>query len=116
MSLRLRRGLEVDRTSVTPEEGELLYATDTKSLYAGDGTTAGGNLISAAFAPAPSSYIHTQSVASTTWTISHGLGFYPNVTIVDSGGNKVEGDENYIDINTVELSFSSAFAGDAYLS
>jgi hypothetical protein len=45
MSLRIRRGLEADRTSITPEEGEFLYTTDDKKLYMGDGTTAGGNLI-----------------------------------------------------------------------
>ena len=48
MALRIRRGLEADRLSVTPDEGEYLYCTDTKLLYIGDGTTAGGNLISGA--------------------------------------------------------------------
>jgi hypothetical protein len=38
----LRRGLEVDRTSITPAEGEPLFCTDTKKLYVGDGTTPGG--------------------------------------------------------------------------
>jgi len=45
MALRIRRGLETDRTSVTPDEGEFLYVTDTGLLYIGDGTTAGGNLV-----------------------------------------------------------------------
>lgn len=46
MSLKLRRGLSADRTSITPAEGELLYTTDTKLVYIGDGSTAGGNIIS----------------------------------------------------------------------
>jgi hypothetical protein len=46
MALRLRRGTNASRTGVTPVEGELLYTTDTKKLYAGDGTTTGGNLVS----------------------------------------------------------------------
>lgn len=46
MSLKLRRGLSTDRTTVTPAEGELLYTTDTKLVYVGDGTTVGGNIIS----------------------------------------------------------------------
>ncbi len=46
MSLKLRRGLSTDRTTVTPAEGELLYTTDTKLVYVGDGSTAGGNIIS----------------------------------------------------------------------
>ena len=46
MALRLRRGTNASRTGVTPAEGELLYTTDTKKLYAGDGSTLGGNLVS----------------------------------------------------------------------
>jgi hypothetical protein len=46
MALKLRRGLSSDRTTVTPAEGELLYTTDTKLVYVGDGSTAGGNVIS----------------------------------------------------------------------
>lgn len=46
MALRLRRGTNASRTGVTPAEGEIVYTTDTKKLYAGDGTTLGGNLVS----------------------------------------------------------------------
>lgn len=46
MALRLRQGLAADRTSITPASGELIYTTDTKLVYVGDGSTAGGNLIS----------------------------------------------------------------------
>ncbi len=48
MALRLRQGLSSDRTSITPASGELIYTTDTKYVYVGDGVTAGGNLISGA--------------------------------------------------------------------
>lgn len=41
--IKFWRGLESSRASVTPEEGEPLYATDTKELYIGDGSTPGGN-------------------------------------------------------------------------
>lgn len=46
MSLLIRRGLDADRTTITPSEGELIYTTDTKELYIGDGITVGGNPIS----------------------------------------------------------------------
>jgi len=48
MALKLRRGLEADRTSILPAEGELIYTTDQKQLFVGDGTTAGGTLVSSA--------------------------------------------------------------------
>ncbi len=63
------------------------------------------------------SYIHTQNVATETWTINHGLQFIPNITVIDSGGNVVEGSYNYsLDGNTVTLTFSVPFSGKAYLS
>jgi hypothetical protein len=42
MALKLRRGVNADRTGITPAQGEPIYTTDTKKLYIGDGTTAGG--------------------------------------------------------------------------
>ena len=62
------------------------------------------------------SFVHIQSVASSTWTITHGLNFIPNITVVDSGGTVVEGSYNYPNATSVIASFSSAFAGKAYLS
>ena len=46
MSLKLRRGTNAERLAITPEQGELIYTTDTKQLYAGDGSTPGGTLVS----------------------------------------------------------------------
>ena len=48
MALRLRRGTDAQRQLITPLEGELIFATDTKLLYAGDGTTAGGVAVTGA--------------------------------------------------------------------
>jgi hypothetical protein len=45
MALRIRRGTNGERLSITPLEGELVYTTDTKNLYVGDGTTVGGNVV-----------------------------------------------------------------------
>ncbi len=46
MALKLRRGTDVARLTITPSEGELLYTTDTKKIFVGDGSTLGGKLIS----------------------------------------------------------------------
>jgi hypothetical protein len=61
-------------------------------------------------------YVHIQEVASETWTIEHGLGFTPNITVVDTAGTVVEGSYNYLNSTTVVLSFIGAFSGRAYLS
>ena len=45
MALRLRRGTDAERQLITFAEGELVYTTDTKKLYVGDGETLGGILV-----------------------------------------------------------------------
>ena len=62
------------------------------------------------------SYEHTQGVTSASWVITHNLGFKPNVTVVDSAGNIVEGEIAYTNSNSLTVSFSSAFSGKAYIS
>jgi hypothetical protein len=42
MALKLRKGTDAERLLITPASGELIYTTDTKQIFVGDGTTAGG--------------------------------------------------------------------------
>ena len=51
MALRLRRGTDAERLLITPVQGELIYTTDTKKLYIGDGTTVGGQIVEGAGSP-----------------------------------------------------------------
>ena len=62
------------------------------------------------------SYDHMQGAASSSWAITHNLGFKPNVTVIDSAGNIVEGEIAYTNSNSLTVSFQSAFSGNAYLS
>jgi hypothetical protein len=62
------------------------------------------------------SYVHTQGTPSAIWTITHNLGYYPGVNVVDSAGTEVEGEVTYLDANTVRVNFSAGFSGKAYLS
>lgn len=61
-------------------------------------------------------YIHDQLLPSNTWTVIHNLGKYPAVTVTDSSGNTVVGDIKYESLNKVTISFTSAFAGKAFLN
>lgn len=45
MALQIRRGSDVDRQSIIPKAGEPIFTTDTKKLYIGDGSTAGGIIV-----------------------------------------------------------------------
>jgi len=62
-------------------------------------------------------YRHVQSSAATTWSITHNLSFRPNVSAVDSTGREIwPGATDYTSATTVQLTFSAAVGGEAYLS
>jgi hypothetical protein len=61
-------------------------------------------------------YVHTQGVASNTWTINHNLEYYPGIEVVDSAGTIVIGNYQYVNVNTIIATFTDPFAGKAYLS
>ena len=41
-TIKLKRGLEQSRPSITPLAGELIYTTDNLEVFFGDGSAAGG--------------------------------------------------------------------------
>lgn len=47
MALQLRRGTNAERLQFTPLAGELIYTTDTKEVFIGDGSTVGGKPVTA---------------------------------------------------------------------
>lgn len=61
-------------------------------------------------------YVHDQISPSDEWNINHSLGYHPNVIVIDSGGNIVEGEVEYLDMNHMVIRFTFAFGGKAYLS
>jgi hypothetical protein len=61
-------------------------------------------------------YIHVQSIASDTWTINHPLDKFASVTVVDSAENVVYGNVQYISMTQIQVTFSAAFGGKAYLN
>jgi hypothetical protein len=58
-------------------------------------------------------YHHDQMVASDLWTVTHNLGYNPNVSVTDSAGTNYEGLVTYVDNTSLTLTFSAAFAGTA---
>jgi hypothetical protein len=61
-------------------------------------------------------YFHTQGVASTTWVITHDLGFRPNVATFVASGEEVEGDIIHNSVNQCTVTFSYPISGTAALS
>ena len=65
---------------------------------------------------ADKNYVFIQSTPSATWTITHNLGKFPSVSVVDSANTVVYGDIGYIDNNSLTITFSAAFGGKAYMN
>lgn len=62
-------------------------------------------------------YIHEQGVASDTWVITHNLGKYPSVTVVDSAGEaQIPDNIDYNSDNQLTIQFIGSFAGKAFLN
>lgn len=115
------RGTGILNGSGAPDEylginGDFYLDVDTMELYGPKNSLGWGPPVDLV-GNSELGYVHEQSVASDTWTINHGLGFIPNITVIDSAGTVVEGSYNYSeDGNTVTLSFVGSFSGKAYLS
>ena len=61
-------------------------------------------------------HVHTQASPSTSWVITHALKGKPQVTVVDTADTCVVGDVIYNSDTQITVSFSAAFAGNAYLT
>ena len=74
--IQIRRGVEAQRASITPDAGELLFTTDNKQLFVGDGATAGGLLVGGGSLTGSVQKIRgTQAIASGADTVTvSGLG------------------------------------------
>ncbi len=60
-------------------------------------------------------YVHQQLVPESIWLITHNLNRNPSTTVMDSAESVVHGDIQHNSSNQLTISFSSAFAGTAYL-
>jgi hypothetical protein len=61
-------------------------------------------------------YVFVQAVPSASWTVTHNLNKFPSVSVVDTANTQVFTMAEYIDTNTLILTFSAAFAGKAYMN
>lgn len=114
MPLRLRRGTNAERLTITPVAGELIYVTDTKRIFVGDGTTAGGVDIAAAAGGALNGNLNLN-----TYTID-GFGAIDITGTIESTGNIVSGGSiisvGDLTNGTLTLSGSKISSSDSYVS
>lgn len=58
-------------------------------------------------------YVFTQASASDTWLVTHNLGKFPSVTVIDSGDRVLIPDVIYDDLNNVRVGFAAPTSGKA---
>ena len=61
-------------------------------------------------------FLHNQSVPSTTWNLQHNLNKYPAVTITDLQGYEVEALVRHTSLDALTITFNQPFAGNACLT
>jgi hypothetical protein len=108
--------LEVHDAGVAGPPNTLTIGTVTTGEASASITGIAPNQVLNLVYPIASRHIHTQGTASTSWTITHALGGYPSVMVVDSAKTVVYGEINYLSTSQVVVNFSSAFSGFAYLT
>jgi hypothetical protein len=109
-----------DTTNLIPSPTEVANKAD-KVVSAVSGNLASldeyGNLAdSGVSVESLGGYTHEQTTASAEWNITHNLNKHPSCTIVDSAETEVQGELEYINNNSLKLTFIGAFAGKAYLN
>lgn len=113
-----KRGTEEEWNTADPvlAIAEIGYNTTNKRFKIGDGVTPWTQLEYQGMDVPSVSKKHTQSSQQFVWTITHNLGFTPNVTTTDINGGIIEGDVDYVNDTTITVTFSEAYTGYAYLS
>lgn len=111
---------------ITPELQVAKYVADVKPndtvmvAFVGDSMIDGiiiENISSGIISNNPdTTFVHEQIASSAEWIITHNLNKYPSVTLVDSAGSVVGGDIEYVSQNEINIKFSSAFSGRAFLN
>ena len=62
------------------------------------------------------SYLHTQSVASATWTVNHNLGYRPAVSVLSVGGMLMLAEVQHTSVNQAVVYFDQPTSGQAACS
>lgn len=72
--------------------------------------------VSGAGGDGPHTCVFQQQSPATSWSISHDLNRYPAVTILDSSGNEVEADVNYLSPGSIRIDFAYPLSGQVFLN
>ena len=89
-------------------------AKTTVKLKGGTGITLtqpASNEITIASLNDDANFVFTQGIPSATWNITHNLGKFPSVSVADTANQLMYGDTEYINENSLTITFSAPFRG-----
>lgn len=101
-------GLDSDLIAVTPCDPTVI-----KGFFVDNSGSVWQECISTTGAGTPVVYTHEQTVAASTWTVTHNLGHLPYSVIVYVANQEVEAFVNNLSINVAEICFTTPFTGTA---
>lgn len=61
--------------------------------------------------PGGTYYVHTQSTPSDIWIVNHNLGFYPSVSVLNSGLVEILASVEHISVNTLRIRLNHPMTG-----
>lgn len=110
----LRRGIESDRITISPLTGELIYTTDTKRVYVGDGSAGGvvisnkTHVISSATTLVPSSAVIGDLIFNKLGSLTYMVSGTGSLDRVLFGGSSVT---DNVSLTSVGITFSVNASG-----
>ncbi len=111
-----------DVSTISEDSNNLDYYDFNISFISGNGNLILHNFYTLSMYGQDATYVHHQNNASTTWTINHGMGKFPSVSIKFSSSDQIY--ENvgafagvvYTDKNNLTINLAAAESGYAYLN
>jgi hypothetical protein len=104
MSLKIRRGTNSERLTIIPAEGELLYTTDTKKIFVGDGTTTGGSLVTGGLSGnlADNLYLDNHNIIGQNLTVNGRTGTISAASVTAHLRGSVYADDSTVLVDSIQ--------------
>lgn len=106
---RFSRLADLDIDPDVPDDGDVLeFDSSTMSWINAPNRQTGGTV--------DANFVYNQNIVSSIWIVTHNLNKLPSVQLEDSSGDSVIGDVDYLDLNTVRVSFAFPISGKVILN
>ena len=107
-------------STITQNVAEPLFWDITFTPIEGNGALLADSIYALAAYPGggtgDANYVFNQLSPAAVWTVAHNLGKWPAVTIVDDNDELIYADVEFVDNDSLTITFSTAVAGRAFIN